>query len=405
MKTFLHVLADAVTFHEAILEGYISERKHDSDPSLRVYSYTPKTQYSGRWTPETRLARGLMLRITDKYFTDAEVVGRGLPKFFTIEQTDSDWGRPKLIDDDEGVIVEDAPVLSWTVPAFVADKMNGALGLAYVGPDGLAISTKGSFSSNEAKIATRWLRENLDDVAQARFIDHFAGSTALFEIITPERPHPVDYGVIETLFFLGAVEHSTGRWTPADENSFLVAELGFQFAPRLSPLTLQEAVLMPYRVNTEGLVVTLDDANGQHLYKVKPAEYLALRKAFYATETVDMAAILLALSGEDLEVVTASTIPLPVGLRDESSAREKIATELLTPLAEKLTEVRAAYLTIRGEGELPNRGLFARDAAKSEITPQLLFSAYDEERTGVRTLATHILRSLVKGLKQTTANK
>jgi hypothetical protein len=404
MTTYLKDLVDTVAFTDALAGGFISERTHHADDSLRVYSYTPKTQFSGRWTPETRLARGLMLRITDNDFAQAEVVGRGLPKFFTIEQVGSDWGRPKLVDDDEGVTVEDAPALSWEAPAFVADKMNGALGLAYFGPEGLAVSTKGSFGSTEAKIATRWLRDHLTADEQARFVEYFEGSTALFEIITPERPHPVDYGTTEALFFLGSVAHSDGRWTPAQADHFLAAELRFGVAPRLAHSTLREAVEAPYRENTEGLVVTLDDEAGQHLYKVKPTEYLELRKAFYATETVDLVGLLTELSSETLEVITAADVPLPKGMRNQEAVREKIEVELLIPLREKLAEVRAVYLEVRGD-VLPERGVFARNASKTDVPTAFLFKAYDEELNGNKLLANAVLKTLVKELRKAAADK
>jgi hypothetical protein len=402
MTTSLHTLVDVEAFASAIRGGYISERKHHADDSLRIYSYTPKTQFSGHWTPETRLARGLMLRVDGDDLATAEVVGRGLPKYFTVEQVGSDWGRPKLVDDDEGVTVEDAPELSWDAPAFVADKMNGALGLAYVGPEGLAISTKGSFGSPEAQIATRWLRDHLTADEQARFVKFFEGSTALFEIITPERPHPVDYGNTEALFFLGSVAHADGRWTPAEPDHFLATELRFGVAARLEHRTLREAMEAPYRENTEGLVVTLDDERGQHLYKVKPMEYLALRKAFYATETVDLVALLTDLSSEELEALSADDLPLPVGLRNQEEKRAQVEAELLAPLREKLVEVRAHYLEVRGE-ELPDRGSFARAAAQSSLPVALLFKAYDEELGGKKTLAASVLKMLVKDLRKAAA--
>ena len=52
-------VVDPQKFKKFINDGYISERRHPEDDSLRVYSYTPKTQFSGMWSPETLLARGL----------------------------------------------------------------------------------------------------------------------------------------------------------------------------------------------------------------------------------------------------------------------------------------------------------------------------------------------------------
>jgi len=399
MTTYLSDLVSVLAFERDIRDGFISERKHEADDSLRVYTYTPKTQFSGRWTNETRLARGLILRVPETGIYDAQVVGRGLPKYFTISQLDSDWGKAKLIDDDEGVTVEESAELSWDAPAFVADKMNGALGLAYNAPDGLAISTKGSFGSPEAGIATRWLREHLTLAEQVRFSDFFNDSTALFEIITPERQHPVDYGDTEELFFLGSVRHSDGRWTPADSSHFLVTDLRFHAAEPLEHRTLREAVEAPYRENTEGMVVTLDDEHGQHLYKVKSDEYLALRRAFYAVESTDIAADLVSLSSEELEALTAEDLVFPKGMRNIEAKRRQLDEDLLKPLAVKLSEVRAEYRKVRGD-ELPDRPTFARLVKATGLPAAYLFKAYDEEVNDRKSIASSVFRDLMKDLKK-----
>lgn len=404
MTTFLRDLVSVADFSRYLADGYISERPHELDSSLRVYSYTPKAQFGGFWTPEMRLARGLMLRVTES-LEDAVVVGRGLPKFFTIEQVDSDWGRPKLVDDDENVVIQEAVELPWEAPAFVADKLNGALGLAYMAPNGLAVSTKGSFGSLEAKIATRLMRSKLSKAAQERFLELTDGETALFEIITPERPHPVDYGELEDIILLGRVSHKDGKWHPAAADDKLVKEFGFSVAQRLELLTLRDAVEAPYRENSEGLVVTIEDNGVQHLYKVKPAEYLALRKAFYALETVDFIDLVTATPEAELEELTAEAVSLPVGLRNAEALRKRIREQLLEPLAERVTAVREEYKLVRGTGELPGRPEFAAKVKgyKGELPPALLFKAYDEELSGTKQLAGPVLRMLVKEIKKAAA--
>jgi len=282
--TLLSDIVSVERFAAEIAAGRIQERSHPADPDLRIYSYTKLTQFGGLWTPESRLARGLIVQVPGGDFEQAVVKGRGLPKFFTVSQiVDSDWGRAKLIDDDENVVVDEAPEIPWHLPATVAEKLNGALGLGYIDSSGrFRISTKGSFDSLEARVSNRVLDTKY--AAATEFFSRFDdGTTMLFEIITPERPHPVDYGNLEDLIFLGTVEHGTGNWTPAqgDEDAVL---MGFPFAQTKKVKTLREAVDLPYEDNTEGFVVTVVGAGPEAIYKVKPGEYLRLRKLFYALQ-------------------------------------------------------------------------------------------------------------------------
>lgn len=278
-------VVDPKKFKKFIDEGYISERKHPEDDSLRVYSYTPKTQFSGMWSPETLLARGLILKTdNDGNLDTAEIHARALGKFFTVEQmSEGDWTNVKLVDDDENVTIQENAPIDFDSPATVADKMNGALGVTYIAPDGTAqISTKGSFTSIEAGIGSKVLNK-YDEKKLGKFLNtHMKNSTPLFEIISPDRPHPVDYGDMEDVVLLGTVNKTTGKWTPIDENHKLVQEFGFQIPEKIPATTLREALAIPYKQNTEGMVVTTTDPDGkQKMYKVKPEEYHKLRSAFY----------------------------------------------------------------------------------------------------------------------------
>lgn len=276
MTTYLSSLVDLDRFWSLVDSGHISKRAHPDDEALAVFSYTPKVQFSGLWTPETLLARGLIVHFENE--RDGRVVGRGLPKFFTIDQiTAGDWASPVLIDDDENVTVDETPEIPWDEPAHVANKLNGALGLGYLAPDHtVAIATKGSFGSTEALIGTRLLRGRAQDALRQLLAE---GETPLFELITPERPHPVDYGELEDLIFLGTVVQSTGEWLPATASHSLVVAGHFRAAEVLPHRTLREAMAAPYEENTEGMVVTVSD--GQ-LFKVKSQEYKDLRHAFYS---------------------------------------------------------------------------------------------------------------------------
>lgn len=306
-------IMDSQKFADLVDQGLITERAHDEDDLLRIYSYGKQVQYSGLWTVETMNTRGLMLRLSaDRVFDDAVVVGRGLPKFFTIEQMGDDWGKVKLVDDDEGVTVSETPEISWDAPAFVADKMNGALGLAYT-LDGVArISTKGSFGSLEAGIATEVIVRKGIAETFANFLENeFDGKTVLFEIITPQREHPVNYFDLEDVIYLGYVENATGEWFAASEGDLVQSRFGFDFAAQHEATTLREAVKTPYEKNTEGFVVVVGSGAKQELYKVKPSEYLNLRYLFYATEGKDLVRFFTGMTGAEIMSITdASDIDL-----------------------------------------------------------------------------------------------
>lgn len=288
LRVLLSDIVPVDDFLADISAGRIQERAHPEDAELRIYTYTKKTQFGGLWTPAARLARGLILRVPNDDFNLATVEGRGLPKFFTIEQSKDEWGRAKLVDDDENVVVDEAPEIPWEMPAVVSEKMNGALGLGYIAPSGYpAISTKGSFASLEATIGSRVLAEKLADHSELMVDLVSKDYTPLFEIITPARPHPVDYGNLEDLIYLGYISNSDGSWHPAEDSHSFV-KFGFTPASVLSYSTLQEAVDAPYKDNTEGFVVTVVGAGPEAIYKVKPDEYLRLRRLFYALQDTEL---------------------------------------------------------------------------------------------------------------------
>lgn len=302
IMTYLKDVVDIDRFAFFVDCGLITTRPHPDNPLLRVYSYGKRVQFEGIWTPETRLARGLMLQFdTHDDYETAVIVGRGIPKFFTVEQAGDDWSAMKLVDDDEGVTVDEKPVIPLDAPAHIANKLNGALGLAYITPNGeIAVSTKGSFASVEALVGTKLIQQKLDDdmVQQAKNLI-LSGYTPLFEIITPERPHPIDYGNLEDLVYLGMVANHDGFLITPRRDDFFVCQ-GFSYAQQMPYSTLREAVEAPYLPNTEGMVVTINENGVQHLFKVKPEEYLNLRKMFYAIRPKNIDELLLGMTGKAL---------------------------------------------------------------------------------------------------------
>ena len=100
-------------------EGYISVRPHPTE-DLLIYNYTPKTQLQNKWTEETMMCRGLIVK------TDGTVVARPFKKFMNIEQY-------------EGEI----PLEPFTV----TEKVDGSLGILFFVGERPSIATRGSFTS------------------------------------------------------------------------------------------------------------------------------------------------------------------------------------------------------------------------------------------------------------------
>lgn len=222
---------------ELVAERYISYQDHPTVP-LRILNYTQKAQYARMWTPETLACRGLIIT------NNNVIIARPFPKFFNLEEHGPDW-TPPLGD--------------FTVTA----KLDGSLGILYLADNGLAIATRGSFTSEQATHATRILRERYAELPwQANHL------TYLFEIIYPQNRIVVDYGALDDLVLLAVIDTATGEdlplpaWFP---NHVTVYD-------GITDLAALKALEQP---NEEGFVIRFSD--GERV-KVKFAEYVRLHR-------------------------------------------------------------------------------------------------------------------------------
>lgn len=222
-----------------IEQGYIRVDHHPGD-DLHLYSYTAKAQYDWHWTAETMKCRGLVLDGQD------QIVARPFEKFFTYEQL---GGRIP------------------SEPFEVYDKVDGSLGILYPGPDGWAIATRGSFTSEQAQEGTRILRERYRHCLWK--LD--PNITLLFEIIYPENRIVVDYGSRRDLTLLAGVIKATGEEIPYSD----LAYFGFPVVERFDGIEQFDQVLQTQDPDREGFVVRFQ--NGKRV-KVKFAEYLRLHR-------------------------------------------------------------------------------------------------------------------------------
>jgi RNA ligase len=220
--------------------GYVRHQKHPSLP-LWIYNYTEKAQYERVWNAVTRTCRGL---IVDEF---AMIVARPFPKFFNYGEGDATFDPAARV--------------------VVTDKVDGSLGIIYPTPDGPAVATRGSFTSEQARHATEVLR--------SRYAGRVAlvGMTPLVEIIYPGNRIVVDYGQVDDLILLGAVHNDTGQ-------SYTVNGLGSFWpgpvAERFPYETLADALAAPPRPGKEGLVVHFLATDER--VKIKQADYVALHK-------------------------------------------------------------------------------------------------------------------------------
>lgn len=243
----LNEVVPAAELAAAIADGLVRVQRHPSLP-LRIFNYTEMAVYSRTWTVATIHCRGL---IVDE---DGHVVARPWKKF---------WNHGEHADD----------TLDLHAPVEVTDKADGSLGILYVSVDGPAIATRGSFASDQAQHATEV------------YVERYAGTwepvdgwTYLFEIIYPSNRIVLDYGGLDDLILLGAVEISTGTTVgPMDE--VCAAWPG----PRTEVhvyRTLAEALAAEPRENAEGLVVRYlpGAASVGMMLKLKQISYVNLHR-------------------------------------------------------------------------------------------------------------------------------
>jgi len=245
----------------AAADGRVSVQRHDSAP-LRIYNYTPKVQYDRLWCDVTKSSRGLILD------NDGQIVARPFRKFFNLGEHQPD----------------EIP----SEPFDVFDKADGSLGILYWHDGEPRIATRGSFVSDQSKVATAMLHEQYRDA-----IDQLQPSlTYLFEIIYPENRIVVDYGDRRELVLLGAVDTATG------EELSTVPDIGFPVIRRFDGIGDFRELVDHNEPNREGYVVRF--RNGMRI-KVKMAEYVRLHRLLTMVSTKTIWEMLRA--GESLQDV------------------------------------------------------------------------------------------------------
>lgn len=245
MEPYLFTLFSEAEFQAAVDAKLITIR--DDGAGLRILNYSDAAMYTpGAWgNPAVRQCRGV---IVDESW---RIVARPWAKFFNHGQAE-------------------AGELDLTAPVEVTDKLDGSLGIIHLSSEGYPrVASRGSFESDQAIHATAVLRARYPDV---RRLDEI---TPLVEIIYPQNRIVVDYGALDDLVLLGAVNIASGKHYGPTEAASLVNWPGpttevFTYA------TLRDALAAPQRPGMEGLCARRLD-NG-HIVKIKQEEYVRLHK-------------------------------------------------------------------------------------------------------------------------------
>ena len=264
---------------EEVRTGFVSCSVHPDDPMLKLLCYGKLTQIQGHWNEVTKQCRGMIVRSSSEDFADAEVVARPWRKFFTLQQLESGWA---LGDEEEGTTIEsDIAALDFDAPAEVTDKVDGSMLVLYRHPDGLpAVSTKGSFVSEQAILYTKLLRAgSAYSAAAEQMLTEFPGTTFIFEGVGPSNQIVLWYPKDE-IVFLGAIDNQTGAYLSTQSFRSVWADNGLTCCDQMPARNLGEAIRMADRQNKEGVVVRIlsEDPAKVMQIKVKQQDYLALHR-------------------------------------------------------------------------------------------------------------------------------
>lgn len=163
--------------------------------------------------------------------------------------------------------------------------VHNSLGILYTDPNGdPALSTKGSFTSEQAVYYTKMLRNNEKFLNAAhQLLNKHPDTTFAFELISDG-----DYQIVldydkDDISMLGAIKKSNGLYrSTKDYQNIWTPDNGLTTAESMPAKTLREAFDLPDRKNREGVVVRImsDDPEKQMQIKIKQEDYKKIHRAF-----------------------------------------------------------------------------------------------------------------------------
>lgn len=237
---------------KAVESGRVTARSHPSLP-YTIFNYSPEVQFSKDWDEVTLNCRGLILD------EDYSIVARPWKKFFNL-------GEVNL-------------PIQFDTPVEIMDKADGSLGILYPEPRGddgyqhYSVSTRGSFTSEQALFATSLWKRKYAEPHETTLEALDEAYTFLFEIIYPENRIVLNYGDMQELILLGAVQNENGYYFGPQ---FAKSTLGWT-GPVVETFdynTISDALGYMDRKNAEGYVIR----SHNFLVKLKQPDYLDLHR-------------------------------------------------------------------------------------------------------------------------------
>jgi RNA ligase len=301
------------------------------------WCYTQKCQWEKKWDEHTIIARGIVT------LANGIVISRPFTKFFNL-------GEPE------------AEPISWTDKITATDKIDGSLIIVSFHNGQMILNSKGSFTSEHANFARKWIADNMSKWKNAEMKRSLGGNerwTYLFESIFPEVDNikVINYGDRADLTLLAVINVNTGSEWSYDMLKQTGNIIGVGVVKRY-PFDDINLLLKKCKegsiVDGEGIVLHFDPS-GKRI-KVKSDEYIRLHRLISHTSRKHILDVL--IKGDDVESIYtalpdelfAEVKKIVSEIKDEFNSiqmRAKVVTDTIKPLPTK--KEQALYLLARPE--------------------------------------------------------
>lgn len=336
----------------SILDSYIERRliEKNDHPTLpiSIYNYSRDCQFSQAWDDITINMRGLVL--------DAEgnIVARSFPKFFNMEELDS-------IPNEEFEVFE---------------KMDGSLGILFNYEGEWILTTRGSFSSDQAKRGSKILEKyqmtllSDKDAYEAIGYKRIEDYTIVGEIIFDENRIVVDYNGMEDFVILSTINKNDGTELSYANLIKLARVIKAPVVKRYDGLSDYNKLKNIIKSNQEGFVIRF--TSGKRM-KIKGEEYVRLHRLLTNFSNLDIWECL--RTGTDLGFML-----------------EKVPDEFDAWVRNTIKQIRYEYMSIQEwagklfdnlienrNGDLPERKEFSDWVKLQDVKIQsILYKMYDK---------------------------
>lgn len=245
---YLDDIMDVNELARLVADRYVNKIQHPSLP-VALYNYTEKATFDRVWTAETRQCRGLVVDTLA-----GAIVAHPFDKFSNIDES----GFPESAID---------VLLARPGTVEITDKLDGSMVVCWEYRGRWHCSTRGSFTSEQAKAARRWIGERPVD------LDWEIGQTYIGEWCAPDNRVVLKYDSAE--WRLIGIRNAKGR----DERYPILQTwamiMGVPIVRAHIDWSLSDAVAGRSLLGCEGWVARWPDG---HRVKIKTEDYIRLHR-------------------------------------------------------------------------------------------------------------------------------